>query len=123
MDYDLNKVKEIISEVHPKFGCISFYFDRPYDVVEILGYNDYTIESPKRFGIQLLNDDNKYSIEDIEDLISTMKYMGFGMYYWDYDNRDILFFEFNLSNGGNVHWRSGDCMEMGPSYERVVNNL
>ena len=122
MNYDLNKVKEIISEVHPKFGCISFYLDRPGEVVEMLGL-DMSIGAPERFGIQILNDDGKYSIEDIDDLINTMKYMGFRIYYWDYDNRDILFFEFNLTNGDNVHWRSGDCIEMGPSYERVVNNL
>jgi len=123
MNYDLSKVKEIINEVHPKFGCISFYLDRPYSVVERLGINEPMVGSPKRFGIQIINDDGKYSIDDIDDLINTMKYMGFGMYYWDYDNRDILFFEFNLSNGGNVHWKSGESIDMGPSYERVVNNL
>ena len=121
MNYDLNKVKEIINEVHPKFGCISFYLDRPGEVVEMLGL-DMSIGTPERFGIQILSED-KYTLEEIDDLINTMKYMGFRIYYWDFDNRDILFFEFNLTNGGNVHWRSGDCMEMGPSYERVVNNL
>jgi len=103
MKYNLNRVREIMEETHPKFGNIGFYLDRPFDVVEQLGYEDITIPHPKRFGINILGRPD-VEIDDIVSFQNTMKYMGFVPYYWDFDKWGMLFFEFEVKDGDEFYY-------------------
>ena len=105
MKYNLNRVKEIMLETHPKFGNMGFYLDRPFDVVEYLGNEDITIPHPRRFGINILGKPD-VNVDDIVGFQDTMKYMGFVPYYWDYDKWGMLFFEFEIKEEDELLWLS-----------------
>ena len=105
MKYNLNRVKDIMLETHPKFGNMGFYIDRPFEVVEYLGDEDITIPHPRRFGINILGRPD-VNVEDIQGFCDTMKYMGFVPYYWDYDKWGMLFFEFEIKEDDELLWLS-----------------
>jgi len=105
MKYNLNRVRDIMLETHPKFGNIGFYLDRPFDVVEYLGEEDITIPHPRRFGIRILSRPD-VNVDDIVGFQDTMKYMGFVPYYWDYDKWGMLFFEFEIKEDDELLWLS-----------------
>lgn len=113
MIYNLNWVRGIMMETHPKFGDMGFYLERPMEIVEVLGLDDsgkdITISHPKRFGINILGRPD-VNVEDIQGFCDTMKYMGMKPYYWDYDKWGMLFFEFELNVGDDVYYEFSDVI-------------
>ena len=109
MEYNLDWVKGILKDTHPKFGDMGFYLERPMEIVEVLGLDDkgkdITILHPKRFGINILGRPD-VNVDDIVGFQDTMKYMGFVPYYWDYDKWGMLFFEFEIKEDDELLWLS-----------------
>ena len=105
MEYNLNRVRDIMLDTHPKFGNMGFYIDRPFEVVEYLGDEDITIPHPRRFGINILGRPD-VDVDDVVGFQDTMKYMGFVPYYWDYDKWGMLFFEFEIKEEDELLWLS-----------------
>ena len=112
MDYNLERIKSIMKEYHPKFGDMGFYYKNSCEVIEDLSVDgqDFTLVHPKRMGINILGRPD-VNVEDIQGFCDTMKYMGMKPYYWDYDQWGMLFFEFELNVGDNVYYENEKIWE------------